>query len=97
MKGRVRMKALESLYYGGIKLPDYDIPGEKEVQELLDLVARNQKNLTATLTDTQKETFDKFNVCTDELHSITEVKAFTDGFALAAKIMTEVMAMFPTN
>lgn len=91
------MKTLESLYYGSIKLPDYTMQDGKDVQELLDLVVCNEQNLTVTLTDTQRDTFDKLKACEDELHSITEVKAFTDGFALAAKIMTEVMAAFPTS
>ena len=85
------MKALEALYYGIINSPDYDIQDENEYQHLLKLVVRNEADLSDTLTDAQKDTFEKFKDCVDELHTITDIKAFTNGFVLATKIMTEVM------
>lgn len=84
------MKTLESLYYGIIHSPDYELSDERQYQTLLELVVRNEADLTDTLADAQKETFDKFKACVDELHSMNEVKAFADGFTLAADIMMEV-------
>ena len=43
------------------------------------------------LTDKQKETFEKFKDCTNELSSITEGEAFSAGFILATRLMAEVM------
>ena len=43
------------------------------------------------LTEKQKETFDKFRDCQNELSLITEQQAFRTGFILASRIMVEVM------
>ena len=86
------MNILEELYYGVIGSPDYDIQDEKPYQTLLSLVIRHESALAETLTEAQKETFHKFKDCVNDLHSMTERKAFTDGFSLAVKIMAEVMA-----
>jgi len=45
----------------------------------------------STLTEQQKETFDKFKECQSELCDITARQAFTDGIILATRIMVEVM------
>lgn len=45
----------------------------------------------STLTEQQKETFEKFKDCQSELAGITELDAFRDGFILAVRIMVEVM------
>ena len=45
----------------------------------------------ATLTEQQKETFEKFKDCQSEICDLTARQAFTDGFILATRIMVEVM------
>lgn len=45
----------------------------------------------STLTEQQKETFDKFKECQNELCDITARQAFADGFILATRILVEVM------
>ena len=85
------MKTLETLYYGILHSSEYDISYKKEYQHLLGLIVRHEEVLAATLTDTQKETFDKFKDCADEFHGINELKAFTNGFILATNIMMEVV------
>ena len=42
------------------------------------------------MTEKQKETFEKFKDCTNELGCITEREAFTAGFILATRIMMQV-------
>ena len=86
------MKTLEALYYGTINLPDYAVSNKKQYQNLIELMVRHETDLMATLTQTQQETFQKFNDCMDEIHDMTALKAFTNGFTLASKIMVEVMA-----
>ncbi len=66
------MNILEELYYGNI------VPNEKcakfddEVKELLKLLNRNEEKLTATLTELQKETFEKYKDCNCEISEISE-------------------------
>lgn len=45
----------------------------------------------ATLTEQQKEIFEKLEDCESELHGMNELKAFISGFKLATRIMIEVM------
>ena len=85
------MKTLEDLYYGNI------IPQEKTFKEnsqyatLLTYIQRHMDDLNATLTAEQKETFEKFHDCKEEMQTISEVNAFISGFKLAMRIMIEVM------
>ena len=85
------MKTLEDLYYGNI------IPQEKTFKEnsqyatLLTYIQRHMDELNATLTKEQKETFEKYHDCKEEMQTISEVNAFISGFKLAMRIMIEVM------
>ena len=83
------MNTLEELYYENI------VPNEKcaklnsEVTELLKLLIRNEEKLTATLTEEQKETFEKYKDCNREISEICEKDAFLNGFRLGARIIIE--------
>ncbi len=83
------MNTLEELYYGNI------VPNEKcaklnsEVTELLKLLNRNEEKLTATLTEEQKETFEKYKDCNREISEICEREAFLNGFRLGVRIIIE--------
>ena len=44
-----------------------------------------------TLTEQQKEIFEKLKDCDSELHGMNELKAFISGFKLVTRIMIEVM------
>mgnify|MGYP003194423217 CR=1 FL=1 len=85
------MNILEELYYGNI------VPNEKcaklnyEVKELLKLLNRNEEKLTATLTESQKETFEKYKDCNREISEICERESFIKGFQLGAMIIIEVI------
>lgn len=83
------MNTLEELYSGNI------VPNEKcaklnsEVTELLKLLNRNEEKLTATLTEEQKETFEKYKDCNREISEICEREAFLNGFRLGVRIIIE--------
>lgn len=85
------MNTLEDLYYGNI------VPNEKcaklnsEVTELLKLLNRNEEKLTATLTEAQKETFEKYKDCNREISEISEREIFLNGFRLGARIIIDVV------
>ena len=44
----------------------------------------------STLTEQQKETFEKFKDCQSEMCDLTARRAFADGFILATRLMVEV-------
>ena len=79
------MTTLEDLYYGNISPYERYIKRGSRVDQLIKLICKNEESLTATLTEKQKETFEKFKDCQNELSGVR------DGFILAVRIMVEVM------
>lgn len=85
------MTTLEDLYYGNINPHEMYINRGSQVDRLVKLIYKNEEALISTLTEQQKETFDKFKECQSELCDLTARQAFTDGFVLATRIMVEAM------
>lgn len=85
------MTTLEDLYYGNISPHERYIKRGSRVDKLVKLICKNEESIMATLTEQQKEIFEKFKDCTSELSCITEREAFRDGFILAVRIMVEAM------
>ena len=85
------MKILEDLYYGNIVPQEKTFLKDSQYATLLTYVQRHMDDLNATLTEEQKEIFEKFHDCKEEMQIISEVNAFISGFKLAMRIMIEVM------
>ena len=83
------MDIIKELWYGNVAPFEQCTRGDKQLKELLKLVARNKEELDATLTDKQKETLEKFEDCMNEMHSITERDAFAYGFRSGVRLMAE--------
>ena len=84
------MSILEDLYCGKIAPHEHRIEPKSEYENLLRYIISHEDDLKSTLTDQQKETFEKYKDCRAEVESLTEVEAFISGFKLATKIMIEV-------
>ena len=84
------MSILEDLYCGRIAPHEQRIEPESEYEKLLRYIIRHEDDLKSTLTEQQKETFEKYKDCRAEVESLTEVEAFISGFKLATRIMMEV-------
>ena len=80
---------IEELYYGNITPAERSFRRTGEYAHILQLVARNEEKLKETLTEVQKETFEKFKDNTSELNDMTEVTAFTLGFKLGLRLTAE--------
>lgn len=89
--GAIQMTTLEDLYYGNIHPYERYIKKGTNQERLVKLICQNEEQLDSTLTEKQKETFEKFKDCQNELSGVTEQDAFRDGFILAVRIMVEVM------
>lgn len=85
------MTTLEDLYYGNISPHERYTKRGSRADQIVKLICKNEETLCATLTEQQKETFEKFKDCQSELSGITECEAFSSGFILATRIMVEVM------
>ena len=82
---------LEELFYGNV-CPNTECRSkDKEVIELMRYIADHHSALNETLTDQQKEIFEKFNDCYDELTDINEREIFVYAFRLGARIAIEVL------
>lgn len=85
------MDTLEDLYCGNLLPQEKCAKFDDEMKELIGLLNRNEEKLTATLSDEQKETFEKYKDCNQEISEICERNAFLNGFRLGAKIIIEVV------
>ena len=82
---------LEELFYGNV-CPNTDCRSTgKETKELMGYIADHHDTLLKELTDKQKELFEKFNDCYDELTDINEREIFVHAFRLGMKIAIDVL------
>lgn len=85
------MNTLEDLYYGNLFPHEKCAKLDDEVKELLKLLNRNEEKLTATLSEEQKETFEKYKDCNREIFEISEREIFLNGFRMGARIIIDVI------
>lgn len=82
---------IAELFYGNITPSERSYCKTGEYAHILQLVTRNEEKLAETLTDAQKETFEKFKDGTSEISSMTEITAFTLGFKLGLRLTAEAL------
>ena len=85
------MRILEEFWYGNIEPTEYDTTSCREYKKLLELICKNEEKLKATMTDEQKELFEKYSDCVREHQTNTDCLIFQNGFKLGARMMLEVM------
>ena len=83
---------LEELWYGNICPETIFRRTNKATKELAGYIATHHDNLSATLTDKQKEMLEKFDDCYAELTDIYEREIFVSAFRLGARVAIEVMS-----
>ena len=79
------MTTLEDLYYGNIHPSERDMNKSGREAALLRLAVKNENDLLATLTEQQKESYQK---CKDA-ESASELRSFIEGFRLGMKLTVE--------
>ena len=85
------MRILEELWYGNIEPTEFGSSTSSEYKELRRLVDRNETDLRATMTDTQKELFNRYLESVLEYQTMSELMLFQNSFKLGARLMIEVM------
>ena len=83
---------LEELWYGNICPNDEHREITKETKKLMEHIVTHHDNLCRTLTEEQKDSFEKFNNCHSELSCINEREIFVYAFSLGARIAIEFMS-----
>lgn len=82
---------LEELFYDNL-CPNSDCRSKDEqTKELMGYIADHHDNLLNMPTDKQKEFFEKFDDCWDELTDINERQLFVYAFRLGMRIAIEVL------
>ena len=85
------MNILEEFWYGNIEPTEYDTCPSEEYKEILRLISRNEDKLLATMTDTQKELFSRYQDCVREHQAMAECLLFQNNFRLGARMMQEIL------
>lgn len=85
------MNILEELWFGNIAPYETPIVKGSEYDQASNLVIRHDAALTDTLTQQQKDLFQKFKDAHLNMLSLGERDAFVRGFTLGVKLMVAVM------
>ena len=83
------MDIIKELWYGNVAPFEQCTRGDKQMKELLSLMARNRDELGEGLTEKQTETLEKLEEALTEMHSIAERDAFSYGLRLGIRLMAE--------
>ena len=82
---------INELWHGNIVPQEDSRNNTKEMKELLSYMSRHHEDLEKTLSDEQKEIFEKFHDCWSEYMSLGEAAIFEYAFKLGAKIAFEIL------
>ena len=96
------MDIIKELWYGNVAPFEQCTRGDKQMKELLSLMARNRDELGEGLTRKDpsdspraKETLEKFEEALNEMHGIAERDAFSYGLRLGIRLMAEAHLRSP--
>ena len=82
---------IEELWLGNVSPQSDSRNNSHEIKELMEFIARHHEDLLKTMTDEQKEIFEKLDECWREYSSISEQAIFEYAFKLGARLMLEIM------
>ncbi len=82
---------LKELWRGNVMPPEDGRHNTPEMQQLLEYISRHNDNLLKTMTDEQKEVFEKFDDCWSEYMSLAEAAIFEYAFRLGMQIAIETL------
>ena len=83
---------INELWHGNIIPQEDSRNNSPEMKELMEYMARHHDDLLKTMTDEQREIFEKFDDCWSEYSSYAEEAIFEYAFKLGARLTMEVQA-----
>ena len=81
---------IKELWHGNINPQEDSRNSSQEMKELMEYLARHHDDLLKTMTDEQKEIFEKFHDYWDEYVSLAEAAIFEYDFRLGARLTMEI-------
>ena len=83
---------IKELWHGNI-MPQSDRRNSTpEMKELLEYISRHHEELLKTMTDEQKDLFEKFEDCWSEYASLSDAELFEYAFKLGMNLAIEALA-----
>ena len=82
---------IKELWHGNVCPQTDSRNNSSEMKELMEYMARHHDSLLKTMTDEQKEIFEKFDDCWSEYASLAETAIFEYAFKLGMQIAIEVL------
>ena len=83
---------INELWHGNINPQEDSRNNSPEMKELMEYMARHREDLLETMTDEQKEIFEKFEDCWGEYATYAEEAIFEYAFKLGMQITIDVLA-----
>ena len=83
---------INELWHGNIVPQEDSRNNSPEMKELMGYMSRHHDDLLKTMTDEQREIFEKFDDCWSEYSSYAEEAIFEYAFKLGARLAMEVQA-----
>ena len=85
------MSVIKELCHGNICPQNDSRNNSPEMKELMKYMARHHDDLIKTMSDEQKEIFEKFDDCWSEYVSLAEAAIFEYAFRLGARLTIETL------
>ena len=83
---------IKELWHGNINPQEDSRNNSPEMKELMEYMARHRDDLRKSMTDEQKEIFEKFEDCWGEYASYAEEAIFEYAFRLGARLAIEIQS-----
>ena len=83
---------IKELWHGNIVPQDDSRNNSHKMKELMEYMARHHDDLLKSMTDEQKEIFEKFDDCWSEYMSLAEKAIFVYAFKLGGRLMLETLS-----
>ena len=82
---------IKELWHGNIVSQSDSRNNSFEMKQLMEYIARHHDDLLKTMTDEQKEIFEKFDACWSEYASLAEEAIFEYAFRLGMRMGIETL------
>ena len=82
---------IKELWHGNICPQTDSRSNSTEIKELMEYMARHHDDLIKTMSDEQKEIFEKFDDCWSEYTSLSEAAIFENAFKLGMQMAIETL------
>ena len=87
-------RILEELYHGNINPTAKKLNRGTQYDDALRCMCKNEEKLESLLEGKEKETFQKFKECADEVQQFNEEDIFVTGFRLGARMIIEAFCEY---